>query len=100
RGALDLCATPLDPADRYGPFTNERLVRRAIRGRRDDVVLATKFGIERLPDGSRVGVNGRPDYVRRACEGSLERLGVEVIDLYYQHRVDRTVPVEETWGAM
>jgi aryl-alcohol dehydrogenase-like predicted oxidoreductase len=98
--ALELGVTLLDTADSYGPFTNERLVRRAIRGRRDDVVLATKFGIERLPDGSRVGVNGRPDYVRRACEGSLERLGVEVIDLYYQHRVDRTVPVEETWGAM
>jgi aryl-alcohol dehydrogenase-like predicted oxidoreductase len=98
--ALELGVTLLDTADSYGPFTNERLVRRAIRGRRDDVVLATKFGIERLPDGTRVGVNGRPDYVRRACDGSLERLGVDVIDLYYQHRVDRTVPVEETWGAM
>jgi aryl-alcohol dehydrogenase-like predicted oxidoreductase len=98
--ALELGVTLLDTADIYGPLTNERLVGRAIRGRRDDVVLATKFGIERLPDGTRVGVNGRPDYVRRACDASLQRLGVDVIDLYYQHRVDRTVPVEETWGAM
>ena len=98
--ALELGVTLLDTADIYGPFTNERLVGRAIRGRRGDVVLATKFGIERLPDGTRVGVNGRPDYVRRACDASLQRLGVDVIDLYYQHRVDRSVPVEETWGAM
>jgi aryl-alcohol dehydrogenase-like predicted oxidoreductase len=98
--ALELGVTLLDTADSYGPFTNERLVRRAIRGRRDDVVLATKFGIERLPDGTRVGINGRPDYVRGACDASLQRLGVDVIDLYYQHRVDRTVPVEETWGVM
>jgi aryl-alcohol dehydrogenase-like predicted oxidoreductase len=98
--AVELGVTLLDTADIYGPLTNERLVGRAIRGRRDDVVLATKFGIERLPDGTRVGVNGRPDYVRRACDASLQRLGVDVIDLYYQHRVDRTVPVEETWGAM
>ena len=98
--ALELGVTLLDTADIYGPFTNERLVGRAIRGRRGDVVLATKFGIERLPDGTRVGVNGRPDYVRQACDASLQRLGVDVIDLYYQHRVDRSVPVEETWGAM
>ena len=98
--AVELGVTLLDTADSYGPLTNERLVGRAIRGRRDDVVLATKFGIERLPDGTRAGVNGRPDYVRRACDASLQRLGVDVIDLYYQHRVDRTVPVEETWGAM
>jgi aryl-alcohol dehydrogenase-like predicted oxidoreductase len=84
----------------YGPFTNERLVGRAIGGRRDEVVLATKFGNQRREDGSWVGVNGRPDYVRRACDASLQRLGVDHIDLYYQHRVDRTVPVEETWGAM
>jgi aryl-alcohol dehydrogenase-like predicted oxidoreductase len=98
--AIELGVTLLDTADTYGPFTNEQLVRRAIRGRRDDVVLATKFGIERLPDGTRVGINGRPDYVRGACDASLQRLGVDVIDLYYQHRVDRTVPVEETWGVM
>ncbi len=90
----------LDTADMYGPFTNERLVGRAIQGRRDDVVIATKFGNERAEDGSYLGVNGRPDYVRRACEGSLKRLGVDHIDLYYQHRVDRTVPIEETVGAM
>ena len=84
----------------YGPFTNEQLVGRAIAGRRDEVQLATKFGNERLPDGTRLGVNGKPDYVRRACDASLQRLGVDHIDLYYQHRVDRTVPVEETFGAM
>jgi aryl-alcohol dehydrogenase-like predicted oxidoreductase len=98
--ALDLGMTFLDTADMYGPFTNERLVGRAIGGRRDEVVLATKFGNERRPDGSFVGVNGRPEYVRRACDASLERLGVDQIDLYYQHRVDRSVPVEDTWGAM
>jgi aryl-alcohol dehydrogenase-like predicted oxidoreductase len=98
--ALDLGCTFLDTADMYGPFTNERLVGKAIAGRRDDVVLATKFGNERKPDGSRVGVNGRPEYVRSACEASLQRLGVDVIDLYYQHRVDTTVPIEETVGAM
>jgi aryl-alcohol dehydrogenase-like predicted oxidoreductase len=84
----------------YGPFTNERLVGRAIRGRRDEVILATKFGNERGEDGSFLGVNGRPEYVRKSCDGSLQRLGVEYIDLYYQHRVDRTVPIEETVGAM
>jgi aryl-alcohol dehydrogenase-like predicted oxidoreductase len=97
--ALDLGITMLDTADMYGPFTNEELVGRAIAGRRDDVVLATKFGIERTPDGGR-GVNGRPDYVRACCDASLRRLGVDHIDLYYQHRVDPSVPVEETWGAL
>jgi aryl-alcohol dehydrogenase-like predicted oxidoreductase len=98
--ALELGMTFLDTADSYGPFTNERLVGRAIAGRRDEVVLATKFGNERRADGSWVGINGRPEYVRRACDASLERLGVDHIDLYYQHRVDTSVPVEETWGAM
>ncbi|HEX6433534.1 MAG TPA: aldo/keto reductase [Gemmatimonadales bacterium] len=98
--ALDLGVNFLDTADMYGPFTNERLVGRAIRGRRERVVLATKFGNERGEDGSFLGVNGRPDYVRRSCDGSLQRLGVDHIDLYYQHRVDRTVPIEETVGAM
>jgi len=98
--ALDLGVTFLDTADMYGPFTNERLVGRAIAGRRDEVVLATKFGNERGEDGSYRGVNGRPEYVRAACDASLQRLGVDVIDLYYQHRVDATVPVEETWGAL
>jgi aryl-alcohol dehydrogenase-like predicted oxidoreductase len=97
--ALDLGMTFLDTADVYGPYTNERLVGRAIAGRRDEVVLATKFGNQRLDDGRRV-VNGKPDYVRQACDASLERLGVDHIDLYYQHRVDRSVPVEDTWGAM
>jgi aryl-alcohol dehydrogenase-like predicted oxidoreductase len=98
--ALDLGVTFLDTADMYGPFTNEQLVGKAIAGRRGDVQLATKFGNERLPDGTRVGVNGRPDYVRKACDASLERLGVDHIDLYYQHRVDKTVPIEDTVGAM
>ncbi len=98
--ALDLGVTFLDTADMYGPFTNEELVGAAIRDRRDDVVLATKFGNQRGEDGSRLGVNGRPDYVRSACDASLRRLGVDHIDLYYQHRVDKTVPIEETVGAM
>jgi aryl-alcohol dehydrogenase-like predicted oxidoreductase len=98
--ALDLGVTFLDTADMYGPFTNEQLVGRAIAGRRDEVVLATKFGNERTPDGGRVGINGTPDYVRRACDASLQRLGVDVIDLYYQHRVDTSVPIEDTWGAL
>jgi aryl-alcohol dehydrogenase-like predicted oxidoreductase len=98
--ALDLGVDFLDTADIYGPFTNERLVGRAIKGRRDQVVLATKFGNQRGEDGSWLGVNGRPEYVRRSCDGSLQRLGVDHIDLYYQHRVDRTVPIEETVGAM
>ena len=98
--ALDLGVTMLDTADMYGVGENERLVGRALRGRRDQVVLATKFGNERRPDGSWVGINGHPDYVRRACDASLERLGIDRIDLYYQHRVDPSVPVEETWGAL
>jgi aryl-alcohol dehydrogenase-like predicted oxidoreductase len=98
--ALELGVTFLDTADMYGPFTNERLVGRAIAGRRDEVVLATKFGNQRREDGSFIRVNGEPEYVRRACDASLERLGVDHIDLYYQHRVDRSVPVEDTWGAM
>jgi aryl-alcohol dehydrogenase-like predicted oxidoreductase len=98
--ALELGVTLLDTADMYGPFTNERLVGRAIEGRRDEVVVATKFGNERTEDGGFVGVNGRPEYVHRACDASLERLGVDHIDLYYQHRVDKTVPIEETVGAM
>src|SRR5450755_4262399 len=99
--ALDLGVTLLDTSDAYGPHTNEQLVGRAIEDRRDDVVLATKFGIVRDPnDPSARGVNGRPDYVLRACEASLRRLAVEHIDLYYQHRVDPDVPIEETVGAM
>jgi aryl-alcohol dehydrogenase-like predicted oxidoreductase len=98
--ALDLGMTFLDTADMYGPFTNERLVGGAIDGRRDEVVLATKFGNQRRPDGTFVRINGTPEYVRRACDASLERLGVDHIDLYYQHRVDRSVPVEDTWTAM
>jgi aryl-alcohol dehydrogenase-like predicted oxidoreductase len=98
--ALELGITFLDTADMYGPFTNERLVGSAISGRRDEVVLATKFGNERREDGTMVGVNGKPEYVHRACDASLARLGVDHIDLYYQHRVDKTVPIEETVGAM
>jgi aryl-alcohol dehydrogenase-like predicted oxidoreductase len=97
---LDAGGTLLDTADMYGPFTNELLVGRAIADRRSDVVLATKFGNERREDGSWVGINGRPDYVRAACDASLQRLGVDHIDLYYQHRVDKTVPIEDTVGAM
>ena len=98
--ALDRGLNFLDTADMYGPFKNEELVGRAIRGRRPEVVLATKFGNMRGQDGSFKGVNGRPDYVRACCDDSLRRLGVEHIDLYYQHRVDRTVPIEETVGTM
>ncbi len=98
--ALELGCTFLDTADVYGPWTNEELVGRAIRGRRHEVVLATKFGNLRGPDGSWRGVNGRPEYVKQACDASLKRLGVEYVDLYQQHRVDRTVPIEETVGAM
>ena len=97
---LDLGGNFIDTADMYGPFKNEVLVGQAIAGRRSDVVLATKFGNERGTDGSFKGVNGRPEYVRAACDASLARLGVEFIDLYYQHRVDRNVPIEETWGAL
>ena len=98
--ALDLGVTFLDTADMYGPFTNEKLVGKAINGRRDDVQLATKFGNKRGPDGERLGIDGSPEYVRQACDDSLQRLGVDHIDLYYQHRVDKTVPIEETVGAM
>ena len=98
--ALELGVTLLDTADMYGPFTNEKLVGRAIADRRDRVVLATKFGNERREDGSWVGINGKPEYVRRACEASLSRLGIDHIDLYYQHRVDKSVPIEDTVGAM
>jgi aryl-alcohol dehydrogenase-like predicted oxidoreductase len=98
--ALELGVNFLDTADTYGPFTNELLVGKAIKGRRHQVVLATKFGNERREDGSFVRINGRPEYVRAACDGSLRRLGVDYIDLYYQHRVDPTVPIEETVGAM
>jgi len=98
--ALDLGVTLLDTADMYGPFTNEELVGEAIAGRREEVVLATKFGNVRGENGERLGIRGDPEYVRKACEDSLRRLGVERIDLYYQHRVDPRVPIEETVGAM
>jgi aryl-alcohol dehydrogenase-like predicted oxidoreductase len=98
--ALELGIDFLDTADMYGPFTNERLVGRAIQGRREGIVVATKFGNQRGEDGSHLGINGRPEYVRRACDASLQRLGVDHIDLYYQHRVDKSVPIEETVGAM
>jgi aryl-alcohol dehydrogenase-like predicted oxidoreductase len=98
--AIEVGVTFLDTADMYGPFTNERLVGKAIANRRDEIVLATKFGNERAEDGTRMGVNGRPEYVREACAASLKRLGVDYVDLYYQHRVDPDTPVEETWGAM
>ncbi|HLM33225.1 MAG TPA: aldo/keto reductase [Gaiellaceae bacterium] len=97
---LDLGGNFLDTADMYGPFTNERLVGRAVRDRREWVVVATKFGNQRAEDGSFLGINGHPDYVRQACDDSLERLGIDFIDLYYQHRVDSEVPIEETVGAM
>ena len=98
--ALDLGITLLDTADIYGPFTNERLVGRAIRNRRREVVLATKFGNVRDESGAWLGISGRPEYVRQACDASLQRLNVEVIDLYFQHRVDPGTPIEETVGAM
>jgi aryl-alcohol dehydrogenase-like predicted oxidoreductase len=98
--ALDVGVTFLDTADMYGPFTNERLVGRAIAGRRERVQLATKFGNVRGADGAFLGRDSRPEYVRKACDASLERLGVDHIDLYYQHRVDEKVPIEETVGAM
>ncbi len=98
--ALELGVNFLDTADMYGPFKNEELVGRAIKGRRDKVVLATKFGNMRGEDGSFLGVNGTPEYVRSACEASLRRLNVDTIDLYYQHRVDPKTPIEETVGAM
>jgi aryl-alcohol dehydrogenase-like predicted oxidoreductase len=98
--ALDLGVTFFDTADMYGVGKNEELVGKALKGRREGVVLATKFGNVRGPKGERLGINGRPDYVKSACEASLKRLGVEVIDLYYQHRVDPNTPIEETVGAM
>jgi aryl-alcohol dehydrogenase-like predicted oxidoreductase len=98
--AIDLGVTFLDTADMYGPFTNEKLVGKAIADRRDQVVLATKFGNERDEDGNFLGVNGKADYVREACDASLSRLGIDHIDLYYQHRVDPEVPIEDTVGAM
>jgi len=98
--ALDLGIDFLDTADVYGPYTNEQLVGQAIAGRRDQVVLATKFGIVRGSDPQARGVNGRPEYVRACCEASLKRLGVDHIDLYYQHRVDPKVPIEDTVGAL
>jgi aryl-alcohol dehydrogenase-like predicted oxidoreductase len=100
RQAIDLGINFLDTADAYGPFTNEQLVGRAIRDRRDEVFVATKFGNVRTADGKWLGINGKPDYVREACDGSLRRLGVDVIDLYYQHRVDPQIPIEDTVGAM
>jgi aryl-alcohol dehydrogenase-like predicted oxidoreductase len=98
--ALELGVDFLDTADAYGPFTNEELVGRAIKGRRDQVVIATKFGNVRSADGTWLGIDGSPDYVRKACDGSLRRLGVDQIDLYYQHRVDPKTPIEDTVGAM
>ena len=98
--AIELGVTFLDTADMYGPFKNETLVGRAIADRRDRVVLATKFGNQRAADGTFLGVNGRPEYVRQACHASLTRLSTSHIDLYYQHRVDPEVPIEETVGAM
>jgi aryl-alcohol dehydrogenase-like predicted oxidoreductase len=98
--AVELGITFFDTADMYGPFKNEELVGRALRGRREQVILATKFGNRRSPEGAFLGVSGRPEYVREACDASLRRLGVDHIDLYYQHRVDPTVPIEDTVGAM
>jgi aryl-alcohol dehydrogenase-like predicted oxidoreductase len=98
--ALELGVTFLDTANVYGPFTNERLVGRAVAGRRDQVVIATKFGLQGRDDSGGIQVNGRPEYVRECCDASLARLGTDRIDLYYQHRVDPAVPVEETWGAL
>jgi aryl-alcohol dehydrogenase-like predicted oxidoreductase len=98
--ALELGINFVDTADMYGPFTNEQLVGKAIRGRRDKIILASKFGIVRTGDPAYRGVNGRPEYVRKSCDGSLRRLGVDHIDLYYQHRVDPNVPIEDTIGAM
>jgi len=98
--ALELGVNFLDTADMYGPFHNELLVGRAVADRRDEVIVATKFGNQRREDGSWIRINGRPDYVREACDASLTRLGIDYIDLYYQHRVDLQVPIEETVGAM
>ena len=98
--ALELGCDFLDTADMYGPFRNERLVGRAVAGKRERYFIATKFGNERGEDGSWIGINGKPDYVKKACDASLQRLGIGHIDLYHQHRVDRSVPIEETVGAM
>src|SRR5690348_15634981 len=98
--AIELGVSLLDTADMYGPFKNEELVGRAIADRRDRVIIATKFGNVRSPDGAFLGINGKPEYVKTACEGSLRRLGVDHIDLYYQHRVDPNTPIEDTVGAM
>ena len=98
--AIELGIDFFDTADMYGPFTNERLVGRALAGRRKHVVIATKFGNVRGQDGAWLGISGRPDYVKKACDDSLMRLGIDHIDLYYQHRVDKDVPIEETVGAM
>jgi aryl-alcohol dehydrogenase-like predicted oxidoreductase len=98
--ALELGVNFLDSADMYGPFTNERLVGRAVKGQRDEFIIATKFGNLRSRDGSFLGISGKPEYVRQACDDSLGRLGVDHIDLYYQHRVDAEVPIEDTVGAM
>ena len=98
--AIELGVTFLDTADIYGPFTNEELLGRALKGKRDQVVLATKFGNMRTREGKFLGVNGKPEYVKQCCDASLKRLGVDHIDLYYQHRVDPQTPIEETVGAM
>lgn len=98
--AIELGVTLLDTADMYGPFTNEQLVGKAIKGQRDRVILATKFGVVRGEGKSFLGISGKPEYVQQACDASLQRLGVDYIDLYYQHRVDPQVPIEETVGAM
>jgi aryl-alcohol dehydrogenase-like predicted oxidoreductase len=99
--AIELGVTFLDTADMYGPLTNEELIGSVVGGRRDEVVIATKFGNEISPDGKLTGkINGRPDYLRRQLDGSLQRLGTDHVDLYYQHRVDPDVPIEETWGAL
>ena len=98
--ALDLGVTFWDTADMYGPFTNEKLLGHALAGRREQVIIATKFGNQRSADGAFLGISGTPEYVRKSCDESLERLGIDTIDLYYQHRVDKTVPIEDTVGAM
>ena len=98
--AIDLGINFLDTADMYGPFTNERLVGKVLQGRREQVIIATKFGVHRNEQGKYLGLSGRPDYVRAACDASLQRLGAEHIDVYFQHRVDPQVPIEDTVGAM
>ena len=100
RKAIELGVNFFDTADMYGPFTNEVLLGTAIKSKRDNLIIATKFGNERDAQGGWHGINGKPDYVRKACDASLSRLGIDQIDLFYQHRVDKTIPIEETWGAM